>query len=168
MMSPWVKLCVLACFLCAGSVQAQSLAENGIQQVIVEAGDIAQPVQIADIDLLDWETLASRAESIAETGSASRFALGRIRAELVDWRNQFSNALGINAHRLITVQGQIDALGPTADVAGVDGVIGARQATLTTLQSRLLQPQLLAQEAFARANGLVTEIDRQQRAIETL
>ncbi|MFT5066298.1 MAG: potassium efflux system protein [Reinekea sp.] len=167
-MSPWVKLCVLACFLCAGSVQAQSLAENGIQQVIVEAGDIAQPVQIADIDLLDWETLASRAESIAETGSASRFALGRIRAELVDWRNQFSNALGINAHRLITVQGQIDALGPTADVAGVDGVIGARQATLTTLQSRLLQPQLLAQEAFARANGLVTEIDRQQRAIETL
>ncbi|MFT5631317.1 MAG: potassium efflux system protein [Gammaproteobacteria bacterium] len=164
MMSFWARICGLAFLIFAGSVQAQSLAENGIQQV-VQATDIADSGQIAGIELSGWDTLATRAEGIAETGAASQFALGRVRAELVGWRDQFSNALGTNANRLITVRGQIDAFGVAAN--GVDPVIAARLAELMALQDRLLQPQLLAQEAFARANGLITEIDRQQRALDS-
>lgn len=166
MMPVWARICVLAFLLFAGSVQAQSLAENGIQQV-VQAADIEKPAQIAGVDLSGWDTLATRAEGIAETGAASRFALGRIRAELVGWRDQFSDALGTNAHRLTTVQSQIGALGLAANSEDVDPVIAARMAELMALQDRLLQPQLLAQEAFARANGLVTEVDRQQRALDS-
>jgi small-conductance mechanosensitive channel len=166
MMSVWARICVLAFLLFAGSVQAQSLAENGIQQV-VQAADIDKPAQIAGVDLSGWDTLATRAEGIAETGAASRFALGRIRAELVGWRDQFSDALGTNAHRLTNVQSQIGALGLAANSEDVDPVIAARMAELMALQDRLLQPQLLAQEAFARANGLVTEVDRQQRALDS-
>ncbi len=166
MMSVWARICVLAFLLFACSVQAQSLAENGIQQV-VQAADIEKPAQIAGVDLSGWDTLATRAEGIAETGAASRFALGRIRAELVGWRDQFSDALGTNAHRLTTVQSQIGALGLAANSEDVDPVIAARMAELMALQDRLLQPQLLAQEAFARANGLVTEVDRQQRALDS-
>ena len=166
MMSVWARICVLAFLLFAGSVQAQSLTENGIQQV-VQAADIEKPAQIAGVDLSGWDTLATRAEGIAETGAASRFALGRIRAELVGWRDQFSDALGTNAHRLTNVQSQIGALGLAANSEDVDPVIAARMAELMALQDRLLQPQLLAQEAFARANGLVTEIDRQQRALDS-
>ena len=165
-MSAWTKICVLAFLLFAGSMQAQSLAENGIQQV-GQAADIEKPAQIAGVDLSGWDTLATRAEGIAETGTASQFALGRIRAELVGWRDQFSGALGTNAHRLTTVQSQIGALGLAANSEDVDPVIAARMAELMALQDRLLQPQLLAQEAFARANGLVTEVDRQQRALDS-
>ena len=166
MMSVWARICVLAFLLFAGSVQAQSLTENGIQQV-VQAADIDKPAKIAGVDLSGWDTLATRAEGIAETGAASRFALGRIRAELVGWRDQFSDALGTNAHRLTNVQSQIGALGLAANSEDVDPVIAARMAELMALQDRLLQPQLLAQEAFARANGLVTEVDRQQRALDS-
>lgn len=165
-MSFWAKICLIACVLCAGSVQAQSLAENGILPV-VEAPDIAKPTRIGGIQLSGWDTLASRAEGIVETGSGSRFALSRIRAELVGWRDQFSKAIGTNANRLTTVQSQIAALGLTGHSEDVDPVIAARLAELTALQDRLLQPQLLAQEAYARANGLISEVDRQQRAIET-
>ena len=166
MISVWARICVLAFFLFAGSVQAQSLAENGIQQV-VQAADIEKPAQIAGVELSGWDTLATRAEGIAETGAASRFALGRIRAELVGWRDQFSDALGANAHRLTTVKSQIGALGLAANSEDFDPVIAARMAELMALQDRLLQPQLLAQEAFARANGLITEVDRQQRGLDS-
>jgi hypothetical protein len=166
MISVWARICVLAFLLFAGSVQAQSLTENGIQQV-VQAADIDKPAKIAGVNLSGWDTLATRAEGIAETGAASRFALGRIRAELVGWRDQFSDALGTNAHRLTNVQSQIGALGLAANSEDVDPVIAARMAELMALQDRLLQPQLLAQEAFARANGLVTEVDRQQRALDS-
>lgn len=165
-MQIWAKLCVVVAFVVAGQAAAQSLATDGVLSV-EQTTDVADTAIIAGIDLDGWSTLAERAETMAETQNASAFALGRIRAELVIWRDQFSGALDTNSDRLTTVTSQIEALGVAADATDIDPVIAARLDALTTQQDRLLQPQLLAQEAFARANGLISEIDRQQRAQET-
>ena len=166
-MSLCLRLCVLIFLGCAGTVQAQLYSDKEIEQTSVQFDKLAFSVEISGIDLTGWETLASRAESVAETGAASRFALGRIRAELVSWRDQFANALDINSNRLITVQSQINALEDPSDPTYVNPFILGRLTKLTALQDRLLQPKLLSQEAFARSNGLITEVDRQQRLIET-
>lgn len=146
----WVAL---IWFCLALPVAAQSLVPDALVSTT-----------IGTVDTTGWDGVATRAEALTESDTASRFALTRIRAELVNWRDRFSAALDINANRLETVASQIAALG---DTTGAGPVIVARAQELTALQDRLLQPQLLAQEAFARANGLITEIDRRQRAMET-
>ena len=133
-MSLCFRLCVLICLVCAGTVQAQLHPEKEIEQNSVQLNNLAFSVEISGIDLTGWETLASRAESVAETGAASRFALGRIRAELVGWRDRFANALDINSNRLITVQSQINALEDPSDSTYVNPFILARLAKLTALQ----------------------------------
>ncbi len=146
----WVAL---IWFCLALPVAAQSLVPDALVSTT-----------IGTVDTTGWDGVATRAEALTESDTASRFALTHIRAELVNWRDRFSAALDINANRLETVASQIAALG---DTTGAGPVIVARAQELTALQDRLLQPQLLAQEAFARANGLITEIDRRQRAMET-
>ena len=154
-----------------GMAQAQSLDQASGQQGdtpdAVDAAKVDVSNQIAGIDLTGWDTLASRAETMAESNRASKFALDRIRAELAIWRDKFTGASSVNAYRLATVAAQMDALTVPEDTADPDPVIDARMATLTALQNRLKQPQLLVQEAYVRANGLIAEIDRQLRIIET-
>ena len=72
-MSVWARICVLAFLLFAGSVQAQSLTENGIQQV-VQAADIDKPAQIAGVDLSGWDTLA--AQNLLDGVTSFRMRLG--------------------------------------------------------------------------------------------
>ncbi len=162
-----IRLCVIAWLFAASMVSAQSLAENGVISPEPVTQDISAVIPVGDLDIAVWDSLASRAETIAETGSASRFALTRIRSELIVWRDVFADAAGANADRLATVAAQLDALGPAPEGDAVFSPIETRRNALENLQKRLRQPKVLAQEAFARANGLITEIDRQRRASET-
>ncbi|MEJ6398860.1 DUF3772 domain-containing protein [Yoonia sp. 208BN28-4] len=119
-------------------------------------------------DYAAWDEVAGRAEELVLRDVASRFALSRQREALVEWRDAFSSLLGANAGRLETLAAQLAALGePPAEGEEEPEAIATRRATLTALQAELRAPQLLVEEGFARANGLISEIDALIRNRET-
>lgn len=115
---------------------------------------------ITGLDYTAWERTAQRSAAISESGTGSAFALERMRSDLVQWRDQFLAAQGTNAARIATVRQQLATLGePPAEPAVEDPFVAARRATLQAELARLRAPLLLAQEAYAGANGLISEID---------
>ncbi len=115
----------------------------------------------------DWHRLAERAEAMAQRGDASRFAISRLRAELVVWRDKFLARTGQNSGRIATVDAQIAALGPVPESGEEAPAIADRRAALQKQREELVYPGLLAEEAFARANGLIGEFDAQERQRQT-
>ena len=116
-------------------------------------------------DYARWAETAERAGALSEAGRGSAFALGRLRREILDWRETFEAAQGINAGRLATLEAQIEALGaaPAEGEPAEDPVITERRQALLEELARLRAPRLLAQEALAQAEGLIGEIDRLTR-----
>uniref|UniRef100_A0AAN0NL50 DUF3772 domain-containing protein n=1 Tax=Yoonia rhodophyticola TaxID=3137370 RepID=A0AAN0NL50_9RHOB len=123
--------------------------------------DLAPEVVVGVDPDADWTQLALRAEQLALSGEASAFTLGRIRSELVVWRDVFLARTGVNGGRIATVQTQIDALGPVPESGEEAEAIARRRAALATQMDDLTAPRVLAEEAYARANGLISEIDTQ-------
>jgi potassium-dependent mechanosensitive channel len=142
-----------------GSISAQPAAEE--TPVEVEEPETSGP------DYAAWARAAQRTEVIAESGRGSAFALQRLRAELVVWRDRFLAEQATNAARIGTVEAQITALGAAIDGATEDPRVTTRRTALQTQLNRLQAPILLAEEAYAHANGLVGEIDRLIRARQT-
>ena len=118
-------------------------------------------------DEVTWDSVASRAETVLLRGVASKFALNRLRAELLTWRDKFASEREQNSGRLSTVEAQIAALGDAPAETEEPDAIATRRADLHALQSTLAAPAVLSQEAFARATGLISEIDVSIRARET-
>ena len=83
---------------------------------------------------------------------------------MIGWRDVFFDASDVNADRLATVADQLAALGAAPKGAEEAAPIADRRAALLAQQDRLSYPDILACEALARANGLITEIARQRRA----
>ena len=118
-------------------------------------------------DEVTWDSVASRAETVLLRGVASKFALNRLRAELLTWRDKFASEREQNSGRLSTVEAQIAALGDAPTETEEPDAIATRREALSALQSTLAAPAVLSQEAFARATGLISEIDVLIRARET-
>ncbi|PRY78689.1 small-conductance mechanosensitive channel [Yoonia maritima] len=106
-----------------------------------------------------WEQVATRAESVALRDDVSQFAMKRLRAELVIWRDRFLERTTLNAGRVATVDAQIAALGPVPESGEEADSISDRRAALAAQRQTLVAPRLLAEEAYARANGLIGEFD---------
>lgn len=119
----------------------------------------AMPTEVGAEDTASFERLALRAESLAGRADASMFAISRLRAELVVWRDRFLAQTNVNAGRIATVDAQIAALGAMPESGEENPAVAARRAALTTQRNALEAPRLLAQEAYARANGLIGEFD---------
>lgn len=154
----------LALFVClgfGGAAFAQTITDVGVENAPDEVVVSTSALQFDGINLADWTSFAATAEGIVETGTASTFALNRLRGEMVPWRDAFLRAQGTNDDRLRTVESQIAAFGTLAEGAEWPVEIAARLEELTVLKDRLSQPKLLASEAHARADGLVGEIDGQ-------
>jgi cysteine synthase A len=118
------------------------------------------------LDYSAWFATASRAESLSEAGRGSDFALGRLRLDLVGWRNLFAAELAANAARIATVEEQLAALGeaPADGAPPEDERVAERRSQLLADLARLRAPSLLAQEAYAHADGLIGEIDAMTRS----
>jgi len=98
---------------------------------------------------------------------ASRLGHLRLRAELLEWRDHFSALREQNSGRLATVDAQLDALGAAVEGEEEPSSVAERRAALTDMRAELAAPAVLAQEAFARATGLIFEIDTSIRARDT-
>ncbi|MEO0369967.1 MAG: DUF3772 domain-containing protein [Pseudomonadota bacterium] len=131
----------------------------------------AQENAITEQDLATWERLAARAEEAVANARASTPALESLRADLVRWRGIFQDGQEINVRSIVTVQRQIDALGPVPENGEENEDIAADRAALNQQLATLQAPVRAAEVAFSRADGLIRAIDtivRERQAQELL
>lgn len=126
----------------------------------------AQETQQVDYDA--WALVAQRAETAIEAQRASNAAFEDLRAQIVEWRQNFLDAQQVNSARVETLQSQLTALGP-APAEGTNEAedIAQRRAELQDQLTRLTAPIVTAEEAFNRADGMIGEIDRLIRERQT-
>ncbi|WP_037309272.1 DUF3772 domain-containing protein [Ruegeria halocynthiae] len=115
-----------------------------------------------------WVKTADRAEAVIEADRASNASLDNLRSEIHDYRDDFNRARGANTDRIGTLEGQIKALGPKPEGDATEPKdIAALRAHLEEQLNTLRVPQIISEEAFSRANGLITEIDQLLRNRQT-
>ncbi|MFU8882067.1 MAG: DUF3772 domain-containing protein [Rhodobacterales bacterium] len=141
------------------------LAMGGLlasQPAMAQATSAASTAQdgVVGPDFARWQILAARAEEAIESGAVSSFVLEDLRSEIVGWRDAMLAAQSINSSRIATIRSQIDALGPVPEEASEPEEIASRRAELSEQLVRLQAPVRAAEEAFSRANGIISEIDR--------
>lgn len=120
----------------------------------------ARGPDIPDIDMEAWERLATRAEDTLDRDAASNEALENLRSEVTTFRSAFLEAQSANEARISTLRSQISAL-DTGEASGeVPPAVVARRASLEAQLAELTAPVLAAEEAYTRADGIVSEIDR--------
>ncbi|MEP1538172.1 MAG: DUF3772 domain-containing protein [Paracoccaceae bacterium] len=134
--------------------------------IAIAVSSFAQESEGPDYDA--WDTVAQRAEAAVEAGRASDQALDSLRKEIVGWRESFQEQLTANQSRLNTINEQIESLGPVPEEGEVEALeISERRAALSEQERRLSTPRLTAEEAFSRANGVISEIDLIIRSRQT-
>ncbi|GAB5446361.1 DUF3772 domain-containing protein [Gymnodinialimonas sp.] len=113
-----------------------------------------------ELDYEVWERVATSTEALVAAGRASTSLLESRRADLVLWRARFLAEDTSNAERIATIQSQIEALGPApAEGETEPDAIANRRSALTQTLAEAQAPSVRANEAFNRANGLISEID---------
>ena len=120
-------------------------------------------------DYEKWERNALRAETVIETDRASIQALEKLRVQLVQWRTSFQQLQNENQDRIETIETQIKSLGLKPE-SGKDP-LEDRRVALDKQLAKLNEPIVRAQEAFNRADGMISEIDTlisQRQATEFL
>ena len=120
-------------------------------------------------DYEKWELNALRAETVIETDRASIQALEKLRVQLVQWRTSFQQLQNENQDRIETIETQIKSLGLKPE-SGKDP-LEDRRVALDKQLAKLNEPIVRAQEAFNRADGMISEIDTlisQRQATEFL
>lgn len=121
------------------------------------------------VDWDTWDRFAARVETAIDSGAYSEADLERLRGQVIDWRAQLLQAQrGSNSTRVATLREQIAALGP-APAEGkteAEDVAGRRQE-LTDELAKEQAPVLRAVEAWGRADGIVSEIDKTLRERQT-
>lgn len=112
-------------------------------------------------DYKAWSELAAKAETTLSTATTSDSALSTLRAEIVKWRNEFTQAQGTNSDQITTLKEQIAALGPVpADGTTEVAPIAERRADLNESLAKLQAPGLSASEAASQADGVIRNIDK--------
>lgn len=106
-----------------------------------------------------WNNVATLAEEAIERDTASNERFERLRAEIAEYRAEFTAGTQINADRIATLRTQIDALGPVPENGTEPEDIAARRTQLETQLETLQAPVRVSEEAFRRADGLIREID---------
>lgn len=108
-----------------------------------------------------WLKTANRAESVIEDNRASNAAMENLRSEINGYREDFNRARSANTERIQTLDSQIKALGPKPEGDATEPEDIARlRAHLEEQLNNLRVPRIISEEAYSRANGLISEIDQ--------
>jgi len=107
-----------------------------------------------------WERNATRANEVLEANRASTEGLQTLRAQLVSWRELFLRRQGVGKETIATINSQIEALGPKPEEGATEAAeIAERRTALAAELEGLTAPIRRAEEAFTRADGLISRLD---------
>lgn len=107
-----------------------------------------------------WLATAQRAETVVNTKRASDAALEQLRTEIVEFRDTFNVSRTRNSDRIETLESQLEALGPAPEDGATEVAdIAQLRERLNEQLDNLRVPQVISEEAYSRANGLISEID---------
>ena len=123
--------------------------------------------QSEPMDYDAWEQVATRAETAIEEGDTPTEELEALRSELSGYRDRLLGLQTAGDPRLSTLQSQLDALGAPPEDGAEPDEISQRREELERQIAQLQAPLLRAQEAYSRADGLITAIDETIRSRET-
>ena len=120
---------------------------------------VAQSVEPPDYDA--WSQISGGAETSLADEDISVDRLEELRATIAKWRGNFLAAQDINAARIETLQGQLNALGapPEEGAPPEPEEIAERRETLNAQLDELRTPVVRAQDAYTLADGLIGQID---------
>jgi small-conductance mechanosensitive channel len=108
-----------------------------------------------------FNELATRAEQVIENGQASSNALETLRGTLSEARSAALIAQEEPSNRVKIIRDQIAVLAGDPQVDTVEGPeVAARRKELNVQLALANTPLVVAQEAYQRADGLISEIDR--------
>lgn len=115
-----------------------------------------------------WENVAENAEAtIYGDDNSTVDDLEVLRARLVAFRNEFSNQRGANSERISSLRSQVEALGPVPEQGTEAEEIANTRSQLQAELEQFQAPVRVADAAFQRADGLISEIDRILRERQT-
>ncbi|UWR24158.1 DUF3772 domain-containing protein [Sulfitobacter sp. S190] len=142
--------------------------------------------QLPGVDMPEWRDVAAVAEAALDEDTATDAELERLRSQIVEFREEFAEARGMNAERIRSLREQLELLGapvdgPAADAsAALDAVTGTsppaeenpqadaapeapelaeKRNELEAQLTMLTAPVQVAEAAYTRADGLIGEID---------
>jgi potassium efflux system protein len=118
-------------------------------------------------DYEEWTELANRAEEVIDAERASDEAFEALRLSIADWRERLLDAQNENSARIATLQSQLTALGPVPEDGSESEELAQRRAELNEQLAILRAPVRRAEEAYTRADGIISEIDAIIRARQT-
>ena len=140
--------------------RAAALLFAAVLWLVLAGTTLAQTAPAYDI----WDRFASQVEQALDGNKVSDDTLQQMRARAVDWRTQFAAAQNSRSTRVATLRDQIAALGPApAEGKTEPEDVAARRKELEAELSVEQAPALRATEAYGRADGLVTQIDKTLR-----
>ncbi|TDE35059.1 DUF3772 domain-containing protein [Antarcticimicrobium sediminis] len=170
-------LAVLLALPGAGALAQGTVAQGTAEQETVAAADSPQAPAVEktltaplnqDPYYTAWLETAQRAEDAIDANRASNAALEELRAQLVTYRQTFLDSRDHNSSRIGTLKSQLSALGEApADGVAEPADIAALRDRLTVQLRDLQVPAVVAQEAYSRADGLISELDRIVRERQT-
>jgi len=136
--------------------------------VICALATLAQ--DLPDVDMAQWSALAERAEAAVDDPATTTQTLDTLRTQIAEFREGFNAARGVNANRIASLRDQLALLGapPSSGEAAPEAAdIARKRADLEEQLAALSAPVQVADSAYARADGLVGEIDTIVRSRQT-
>lgn len=137
--------------------------------VVWVGGGAVSAQDLPGVDMGAWQSLATTAEAAVDEPSTKPDAeLEALRGRIAAFREQFNEARQINSARIASLRDQLALLGEApaegADAAPEAAEIAAQRTELEEQLATLSAPVQVADAAYARADGLVSEIDTIIRA----
>ncbi|WP_299417112.1 DUF3772 domain-containing protein [uncultured Sulfitobacter sp.] len=138
--------------------------------VMLLCASVSGAQDLTEVDLANWNVIATRSEAAVDDPDTANEALEALRAQIVTYREAFATSRGINATRIASLRDQLALLAPAptdGEAAPEAAEIAQKRAELEEQLATLTAPAQVADSAFARADGLVGEIDAILRERQT-
>ena len=115
-----------------------------------------------------FDSFAAVVQKDLQEKSLSDSGLEGLRAELVRWREQFLDAQDVNAVEIEALNAQLEALDPPPpDGATEPSNVANRRADINAALETAREPRVKAEEAYARADALIGQVDATLRTRQT-
>lgn len=112
------------------------------------------------VDFEDWAQASSTIAQELESETLPDEAFQALRASLTNWRDRFLSLREVNAVEIDALTAQLAALGdPPAEGESESEAVAVRRVELTDALELARAPRREAEEALARANALISQID---------